>query len=325
MQVKLDDLAKTSFLKCTQIDERTIPLQSCFNDDGEWEMWFPSSSGLVRVQGDGPVEGPYFAKKAVKNGDGFLEFINWILKRAYFNEIVGLENSILEDIQNLGASIDKIDFFHRCWLKDKSQIESRYVATEIEYIFKVCRSIFDLLQEISQIIWRRFKYLDDEAAKKELKKSFADIVLCRGVIRTIKELVHRFQIPEQLAQFYYQQSEFFVWLRNYRDKIVHSGKGVDLVVITKKGFAIATDKEPFSSLSIWNDKNTQPNNLGSVRAVCAYAVLNTIKALEAYAYTIQRLMKFPEDIAPNHKIFIRGPHISRLIESNRYIDEHAWV
>lgn len=139
------------------------------------------------------------------------------------------------------------------------------------------------------------------------------------------EIEQRFSIPKALANYYARQAQFFCWLRYYRDQIVHSGKGFESIFITEKGFAVATDKAPFSSLSIWNDKNTQPNNLGSIRSIVSYSALNTISALEEYTYVIQRIISFPEDIAPNHKIFIRGPHVQKLIEANSYLDENAWV
>lgn len=120
----------------------------------------------MRIQGGEPVEGPYFAKDPVKEGDGYLEFTNWLMKRAYFREIVHYQNGILEDIQNLSSSIDKINFFHRCWLNDKKVISRRYVSTELEYIFKVCRSIFDLLQEVHRRIWKRFWHVDFSVKKK---------------------------------------------------------------------------------------------------------------------------------------------------------------
>lgn len=323
-QVTLEELNKTSFIKCIHFDGRRIPLQSCFNDEGEWEMWLPGPNGLIRMKGGEPVEGHYFAKNAVKEDDGFLAFSNFMLKRAYFNDVVSFVQAIMDDFHNLGASIDKLKLFHSLWIKDNSIISNRYVSTELEYIFKVCRSMYDLLQEIICRIWKRFRYIDENKKTKALKSSFAKMVLSGDKLFSVKEIEEKYLIPTPLAKFYHSQGNFFYWLREYRNRIDHGGKGFDLVFITGKGFAVSINKEPFSSLNMWNENNTMPNSLGSVRSAVAYVVLNTLKALEDFTIVISSIIKMPYDIAPEHLVFVRGKHTETLIKSNEYIHEQPW-
>ena len=77
-------------------------------------------------------------------------------------------------------------------------------------------------------------------------------------------------------------------------------------------------------VDFWNDKNTLPNKLGSVRSVIAYVILNTINSLEEFTKIISSIVDMPYDISPDYSVFIRSPHISALIESNKYINEQPW-
>ncbi|WP_127891402.1 hypothetical protein [Vibrio parahaemolyticus] len=108
-----------------------------------------------------------------------------------------------------------------------------------------------MLQEIVYRIWERFEFLDKSTTKKKLRKSFREMLYKSGELSTSKEIAERFNIPESLAQFYTQQSEFFVWLRDYRDKIVHGGKNVEHILTLDEGFAVAIDQPAFEGLHIW--------------------------------------------------------------------------
>jgi hypothetical protein len=50
---------------------------------------------------------------------------------------------------------------------------SRMVATEFEYMHGVCRSIFDLWQEVLVALWKNIKLLDATTKKKELNAARA--------------------------------------------------------------------------------------------------------------------------------------------------------
>lgn len=109
MKVSIGELNKTSHIRYQKLDDRSIPPHACFNDDNEWELWRPSPKGLVRIKVE-ITEGSYFAKKPVNDDDdGFLAFNNFMLKRASFNDVVEFVHGIMDDLHNLGASIDKIN------------------------------------------------------------------------------------------------------------------------------------------------------------------------------------------------------------------------
>ncbi len=323
-EITLQELKKTSFLRIDRLDGRAIPLLACLTDDDEWEWWVPLPDGLRRMQGGEPIEAYYFAKRPAKEGDAFIAFSEFMLKRAYFKDVVHFVRAITDDLHNLGASIAKLDLFHALWEHEKSSICRRYVSTELEYVFSVCRSMFDLLQEIIHRLWRRFEYTDG-TRKKTLRKSFADMVLHGDSLLSAKEIQEKYSIPNRLATFYHDQGLFFYWLREYRNRVDHGGQGFELVFITERGFAVSTGQEPFSSLNIWNKANTLPNGLGSVRSAVAYVIDNVLKCLDDFATIMSAITKPPYDISPEYHVYLRGERIEALTHSSRYIVAEPWI
>ena len=236
--MKLEDLQKVSYIKLIKLNslgDRVIPLQPCFHPETGWEQWLSTETGLIPIEIVDVDDGCYFSKQPAKEYDLCVNFISLIMKRAYFNDLVHFENGIVEDINNLATSVCKINLFHDLWVKDKNLITERFVKTELEYIFKVCRSLFDLLQEVISKIWARFQYIDPKLQTKQLKKTFSKMVLCNNKLSSSTEIKDRFLLPDQLADFYARNGIFFNWLRSYRDKISHSGENIKYLYITDEG------------------------------------------------------------------------------------------
>lgn len=145
-----------------------------------------------------------------------------------------------------------------------------------------------------------------------------------GELCTSDEISSRYNIPPQLADFYAKYAEFFSWLRSYRDKIVHGGNNVDHIYILEEGFAVSIDQPAFKDLHIWEITEIKNNRLGSLRALVAYAILNTVSALEEAAFVLQQLVQFPPDIAPEHEVFIRGCNLTILQHLHTYAEGNEW-
>lgn len=325
MGVSKDDIAKVSYIEVDSFDERVIPLQPCYLGESNWESWFSTEIGLLPCKIVDVIDACYFSEEKARDTDIYIGFIDLIMKRAYFKELVHFENGILEDINNLSASVVKINTFHDMWRKDKNIISRRFITTELEYIFKVCRSLFDLLQEIIMKIWARFQYIDTALEVKKLPPRFSKMVLHNSKPSTSQEIAERYFIPLPLAEFYERNSKFFFWLRSYRDKISHGGNSIQSLYIMDDGFAISTKNEPFEGLHIWEHSELKPNGLGSVRAVVSYAILNTLCALEDFSVVIQSIMQLPPDIAPKYNVYARGENLGVLLELHTYVGENAWV
>lgn len=324
-QTPKKDIEKVAYINMEAVDERMIPLQPCYHGNSKWEMWLPTNNGLVSAKVHGMSDGCYYSKEPANEGDIYIEFINLIMKRAYYKDLVHFESGILEDISNLSTSATKINLFHDLWRKNNNSINHRFVTTELEYIFKVCRSLFDLLQEVIKKIWARFRYIDPKLETKNLKSTFSKMVLFNNKLSPANDISTRFKIPIQLAEFYERNGIFFNWLRSYRNEISHNGHSIKYLYIMEDGFAVSIKEKPFSGLHFWESTVIKNNNLGSVRALVAYAILNTLNALQDFSIVIQTIMQLPDDISPDYNIFITGENISILSQLHKYAEGDEWI
>ena len=315
--ISLKELEKVSYLDYSKLEGRPAPLLPFLNDEGEWENWRPRLDKLVRIMGGEPVESDYFAREPERSTDLYLEFMDFITKHAYFPDIAFFIDGIRSDIHNLGASLNKIDYFYN--LSSTTAGTSRFVATETEYIFFVCRSMFDLLQEVIVRLWARAKISDPNIRKGTLRKSFNDLTKL-----DMKSIQKKYGLPEVLADFYIRKASFFQILKSYRDEIIHSGKSFELIYPTKKGFAVHKDTNPFARLNIWKEEDLLPNGLAPLRLAIAFIINETLNSCDDFAEAIKGSIKFPPDIAPGYKLFIRGFHSHKLLEINNILDGNPW-
>ena len=319
--VKLTELEKISYIDAEQIGDRVIP-QLSFYDGGEWHLWLPMPERLIEFKGE-PSESDYFAREPEKGTDLYFSFLNFMNQRTYWPNVTHQINSIRNDLHNLGASLSKLELFYQA-SRDKKLEVTRFVSTELEYIFVVCRSIFDLLQEIIAKLWDRVELVDQSIKKRQLPKSFRRMIMKSDSLMNADAIQTEFRIPSHLAEFYLRQSAFFETLRNYRDNITHRGHDFKFIFVTEKGFAVHKDQLPFSSFNVWNEEHMLPNGLSSLRPAIAYVIIRTLSACEDFSTTIQQIVRFPPDIAPGFKLFIRGYHNTELLKMNEIIEKCMW-
>jgi hypothetical protein len=296
-EASITDIQKVSYFKLDRLDDRAIALQSCYLGNSEWESWIPTDKGLLPLKMVDIVDACYYSKSPAKETDVYISFISLIMKRAYFKELVHFEQGILEDINNLSASVSKINLFHQTWRENKELVTRRFVTTELESNLSV----------------------------KKLQPTFSKMVYKANKLSSAQEIESRYLIPPALAQFYARNGVFFDWLRSYRDKISHGGNNIESLYIMDDGFAVSTKIEPFIGLHIWEKTELKTNKLGSVRALIAYTILNTLHVLEDFTSVIQTIMQLPPDIAPDYDVYIRGENLGVLHELHKYVDGDEWI
>jgi hypothetical protein len=315
-------LKEIPFLDIENLLGRTIPSLH-FYDGENWHCWFPAGpNSLMKIPAE-PSEASYFGCVAARDSDIYLEFLNFINQRAFFPKVAHLISAINDDIFNLGASLQKFHLYHQV-SKDKSVNTTRFVTTEIEYLFATCRSLFDLLQEVIATLWDMISLHDKSISKRQLPKTFGKMILNGKTILCADEIRDKFRVPQKLAQFYVRANPFFTVLREYRDNIIHRGKKVKMIFITEKGFAIDSTLQPFASFPVWKEEDLLPNNLASLRPALAHVVLETIRCCEDFADTIQQTIQFPSDIVPGFKLFLRGYHNEEFLRLNEIRDKVLW-
>lgn len=326
--LKKEEAEKLPHLRTDQLQGRCLLLLPLWNGE-EWKMWVAPNGTIIPIKMNDAVHSDYLAEEAARSDDIFLPFIDFMMQRACWPDVEHWFRAIRDDLHNLGTALAKIDFF----FAHRGEIEgvTRFVATEIEYIFTVCRSVFDLLQEaIKRLWWNHTRFVDEDhqAAKRQLKKRFSQMVLKGDKPQTVEEIQERFGLFPELAEFYSGAAPFFLQLRAYRDGVIHGGATHEVIYNTERGFAVPNDLEPFASWGIW--ENSEPynkNGLASLRPALAHLIYQTFRTCNAFTEAMERTIRFPPEIAPGLRLYIRGQHNAALLKAGEVLDsgEHWWA
>ncbi len=306
---------------------RIIPLIPVLDDQGKWHMWLPHEDDLLEIPIVEPVRLDYFAKRPASGNDVYFRFVNFIHQRCLLKSIHYLDSAIREDMHNLAACLAKIEYYFK--LRDDKTVDvSRFVATEIEYLFYVCRSLYDLLQKVAKEQWQGTELIDKSILKKPLEDSFAVMALKgprqQEIVRSAQELHTKYGLTPRWSQYYPREAPFFKKLRRFRNDIDHKGLSPGDIFVTPKGFAVRSDYEPFATFGIWKEKTFLAGDLTPIKPVLAHVIQETIGALERFVDVLSGEIKFPEDIAPGYFVFLRGPHIEKLARLDGYIKDDVW-
>lgn len=319
--IPIIEIAKIPYVDIDNLHGRTLSTLS-FHADGEWKMWIPAEGKLIPIKG-WPAEGFYFSDKPEQESDAYFEFLNLIAQHACWPSVVPCLNGIRDDLFNITASMRKFQVLFEASSSYKTEA-SRFVVTELEYLFALCRSVFDLLQELISKQWDTVHLLDQSIKKKALPKTFSKVLLHDNKLRTPEEISSKFVIPSELASYYGRQGEFFQVLRTFRDRFVHGGSSIESIFVTERGFAVSEKTEPFCQFGVWNQEHQLNNGLCSLRPVIAHIVLKTLEACEDYAHTIQNVIKYPPPMVPDMHFYMRGPFTSEFHSLSPVLKECRW-
>lgn len=320
--VPIHELDKIPYVDSTHISDRTLSTLH-FYDEGEWHLWFVVADKLEKLQG-WPAEGFYFSKSPVNDSDVYLEFLNFIAQRACWPEVIPVFLGIRDDLFNMMASLKKFHILYEASFQYQTE-SSRFVVTELEYLFSLCRSVFDLLQELISKQWDTVRLTDQKTKKKKLPKTFSKVLLSDNRLRSAQEIYEMFSVPSELANYYVRHGSFFQILRTFRDRFVHGGSSIDSIYVTEKGFAVSKDTQPFNKFPVWNEGHELKNGLCSLRPPIAHIVRKTLEACDDYAHTINCIIKYPPPMVPNMRFYMTGPFTSELHKLGPVLKECRWV
>ncbi len=313
MSITYKDLKELEYFNFTEEDllYRFVPMFPIYKN--EWKMFVDTLIPLKIVDS---ADGLYISKNPVLTDDLKLEFFNTMLKKNNYKENRKPLIHIYDDIYNLSASIEKINFFSELYNQKEHFKLCKYASVELEAIFQNSRAIFENLQIIqNNLIKNTMSANNDDIFtidKIQFKKEF-----------TLEQYIKQYKIPELLAKFYVNFQEFFFFILDMRNDIFHSQKTFNLF-LGDEGFSISLKDYNLENLHFWDSKNTLQNNLGSLKALIAYITLNTINALEEYVKTISLIIKLPEDILPSYNIYLRSEFNQTLKSLYTYVDNNSW-
>ncbi len=328
MQIDSDDYRaihpqNLPYLDIQALQGRPIPLHT-FHDGNRWHMWFPMDNGLlqpIRIL-DSP-EGTYLALRSVHGDDAFFPFIDFIYKHIAIRRADSFMSALISDIFNLGASLRKIDLLKA---SENCVGKSRLVTTELEYLLILCRSMFDLLQEVSSRIWETIQLTDTSINKKNLPSSFRKVVFENNAIRSSQEIQERFGLTPLIARWYSESAPFFCALRSARDAIIHQPVHEPVIYVEDRGFSIGINSSPVSFQKIvrWPEDVSANGKAGPLNYFVAYFVHETLLVCERFADAVRQEIQVPPSFAPKHFFLMRSPNMASLLGIRRILDTDPW-
>lgn len=301
--IALEKLATIPYLDVANLGGRTIT-SLMFHDDGSWRCWIAAGDQLIEMKA-WPAESVYFSKDGAAPTDIAFHFLDFMSQQASFPQVMPALFGIRDDYFNLSASLAKIQHLHatRAAVKDGC---ARMVVSEVEYVFLVCRSIFDLLQEIALKLWDTIQLMDSSVEKKPLKESFNAMTQFEGKPATRESLERRFGLPAPLADYYVRWQGFFHLLRGFRDNVVHRGSQVQTIFTGESGFLISKSLRPFLDMDVWQENERLPNDLVPLMPALGVVVYKTLEACDDFSMTLSQMVRFPPPIVPGMRLFMRG-------------------
>ncbi len=306
-----EELRAVSYLDVDNVAGRIVNLLPLW-DGKHWHHWFPGPDGLIETGPIEAVETDYVAKERARDSDISIQYIEFMWQRASWPGVYEYIKALSDDFHNLGTSIAKLRHFHTVRNSLDGTATSRFVATELEYIVMVTRSVFDLLQETISEMWNtKVTLLDEEAEARrkaqKLSPKFSKLVLReKRVLKTSKEIAVDTGIPHTIAKAYADQGAFFSNLRDTRNGVVHHGNWAPYIYSTEKGFCVDPAERMFSRFDCWDREHHYNDRLVALTPWIAHLIDRTIKACNSLVEAFAEVVKFPKEIAPGYRVFVRG-------------------
>ncbi|WP_372097717.1 hypothetical protein [Tistrella mobilis] len=311
--ITTDMLAEIPYLDHASIPGRFLSCLTFYDED--WQFWVvagePGDQKLSKMKG-WPAEACYFAKEPVEPRDLYLFSVDFVGRIACYSDLQRPVAAIRDDILNLSTSLAKLAHLQGA----KEQIPhglSRMATTEVEYVVLVCRSLFDLFQEVLVKLWNRIKLLDPSIRKKPLKDSFARTILSGDQLLSSEEISTRFGMPMEIASCYGRAADMFLALRRFRDNIVHQGSQLQHIFDGDGCFLIASRFTPFPDMVLWDDSERRPNDLVPLMPAVETLIFRTLAVCDDFCVALARYVQFPPPIVPDMRLFMRGYFTEYLI------------
>lgn len=300
-------LSEIPFLDHKQLQGRFIN-SLLFYSQGRWNAYFPVEGGdFVEVTIHSPAEAFYYGDSPERPTDIYLQSLNWLAQHANYVDIQRPFRGFLDDVFNMTACLAKVKHLHATRDLAGSGL-SRMVVTEVEYLSFLCRSVFDLFQEMMGKLWG-FIYLGGEDAprsKLKNKKKFSDVVIHEKRQATVEDIRFKTEAPDWVVQCYARSAEFFSNLRKFRDNLIHNGSQVQTIFVGESGFLIKKALAPFQGIDLWDEDERLPNDLVPLLPALDLMVSNTLSVFEDFAVTLQSHIKFEDASVPRMAVFIRS-------------------
>jgi hypothetical protein len=312
-----EELRKLPYVKNLPAPGRAISLRSFWDDRArDWILFLQVAPGeLGRIAGGETALGSYFGYVPYDaTADLELPIATLVSQYLSFPDVNEVCNSFENDANHLAAVMEKYRIMSH--LRSTPGIAaSSLIGTELEYLLVLCRSMYDLVQELAKRLAGRLVRLDGSTAKaiRNLPPSFRKIVLDDRRLRDSSEIQHRFGLPSELADFYAGEAALFAQIRALRDSIAHGGRDLPHTYPIAKGFAVAYQEHPWSTFPLWQSSPIIEQRFGSLRGLFAFLADHIINVSSRFAAAFSNAVQLPPPIGPDIKVFLRSPFGTHLV------------
>lgn len=307
---KIEDIP---YLDKEQLKRSRFVPSMMFHVDGQWRLWVQTGDDAVVEMLGEPAESYYFSAAPEKEGDFTTIHLNFIAQHALISGLTRSFGAFQDDLFNLAASLAKLDLIHA----SGSSARSRMACTEVEYILTVCRSMFDLLQEMLACLWENVRLTDPTTSKRALKRSFAEMALKGSAPRAAADIARVYGLPKGIAECYARHAPLFLRLRKFRDDLVHKGYAVRALYTGDDGFLIARNLGPFEDIRVWRDDEMEPNELGPLKPVLGLLIHNLLWACNDFVEQWAKVIQYPSALVPGMVYYSRGDSNAQLLAALR--------
>jgi hypothetical protein len=314
--VPREELVKVPYVANLPNDKRIVFLNPFFNaEHKKWELPFPQDDKIIFLKAE-PSQSCYYSDKKMGESDLFLKLIDYTARYFSFYHALQALFGITRDIFNCGVVVERYFLYLDMFRENKDTSIMNIVLADIEFLFSNIRSAFDSLQFQISTVWNIEK-------KTCLPRRFSEIIKC-----DTSDFKQKYDLPMPLINCYQKYKDFFDKCKQIRDGIHHLSIDIKTVFCLEDGFALQKSSflsEPITRyFDIWAPEKMKKNNLVSVLALYAYLNKNFLESTESFSESLKEAVSKVPLISSEYKLFLRGPYLNHLINSEKYLKQH-WI
>jgi hypothetical protein len=318
--VERGELRKLPYLKHIPEDGRIVPIQFFYDHaERQWHFWDISKGRLQDVQVFDVFHGTYLSRRPVSpDSDYRLPFEETVLRHFSTPRISGLLQKVSQDLINSLGYIEKyfILLSHARRFKDSNA--TGLLQIELEGIFGVHRSYFDLLNRVVSEVMQQYG-----TKKVSLPDSFRKVAQMEP-----ESLVSKYGVPGPLVQFYQQKKRLFFACRKIRDSVFHHGHSLGTVFAFDDGFAVSVGEKPWTVLSevvdLWPAEKLRANRLGSALVVFALLTEDVFKTMAWLGDALLASCREPPTPCFDENVYLRTTFARHLHLLEEY-EREQWI
>lgn len=317
-EIPLSEIERLPFVHAAPRDGRRVVLQSYFDADvSDWFLFLEVKPGLLgRIAGGEPVYGGYLSREVADPvRDVEFPLATLLTQHLSFPKIIGRLSGIENDFHQCAAIMEK---YHLIWsqLPQSSVRSGLLIASELEYLFLVTRSLYDLVHNVVCEVASLLVVLDgtNRRAARQMPDSFRAVAMNGDELRSGDEIRAKYGLPAAIANWYVHEAPAFKELRRIRDGIAHHGRTVPTIFELPEGFALDVTSGVWEEFAIWPPNLRVGEKFGSVRALFAAAIGNAFDATTRLVTAIRSSVQLPASVGQDVHSFLRSPFGTRLVE-----------